>query len=58
MKYINVNDFIDELNKYLEDTPLDFNHSFDRGILKGISIAFKVLDEMPVVCDVPIEGGE
>lgn len=49
MKYINVNDFIDELNKYLEDTPLDFNYSFDRGILEGVSIAFRVLDEIPTL---------
>ena len=49
MKYINVNDFIDELNKYLEDTPLDFNYSVDKGILEGVSIAFRVLDKMPVV---------
>ena len=57
-KYIKVDDLIDELNKYLDDTPLDFNYAFDRGILEGVSVAFRVLDKMPVVCDVPIEGGE
>ena len=47
-KYNKVDDLIDELNKYLDDTPLDFNYAFDRGILEGVSVAFRVLDKLTI----------